>query len=437
MLYQPDPGPLSVDTVLGNYVQRELQKLSSVFQSDPNSEMVVSDFWKTVLDDPTAVAALTTLGFSTFVQTLLNDTTDAAFQTTLGLDPLFANRLRVDAAQGLSLAQMGQGYGNLNGRGLKNWIDNGNAQVNQVGFSTNTASGIQMHDRWRAGRSASTVWTINRNDFGVTAGALAGIQPPTRFGMQMNITNSGSGDGTGAYGLLYQNTELDVVSSNLKTYTLSFDAVSFAGATGKLGVSATQDFGAGGSPSTSVQGIGAALHTIQNGVWARFDQLITFPSISSKTLGTDEKDHIVVEMWGTGGSLYNARHASMGFNTCNIGITNVSLTEGDNRAHPQPYQETDSAADLARFQRYFQLKYMNGQEVGTAAGQDAITHYIFNPPMIGTPNCTVYAAGTLGNCVITTDVGSLSNLGGYTQFQSTIAGGFFVVGRLLGFDSGF
>lgn len=49
--------------------------------------ITISDFAKTYLDDLTAAATLTTLGFSTFIQTLINDADATTARATLGVTP--------------------------------------------------------------------------------------------------------------------------------------------------------------------------------------------------------------------------------------------------------------------------------------------------------------------------------------------------------------
>lgn len=69
-------------------------------------EEIPSDFVKTLLDDPTASAFLTTLGFSTFVKTLLDDADAAAVLTTLGVSA-FVQTLLNDANAAAFLATLG------------------------------------------------------------------------------------------------------------------------------------------------------------------------------------------------------------------------------------------------------------------------------------------------------------------------------------------
>lgn len=61
MRYQPDPPPMNVDPVLGNYLHRELQKLSGLFQSDRINNMIISDYIAGLLDDANAAEAQDTL----------------------------------------------------------------------------------------------------------------------------------------------------------------------------------------------------------------------------------------------------------------------------------------------------------------------------------------------------------------------------------------
>lgn len=90
---------LNVQTAI-EQVQTNLDASSSIFAktllddttaSAMLTTLGVSTFSKTVLDDADASAFLTTLGVSTFIKTLLDDTDDATARTTLGAHPLAIN----------------------------------------------------------------------------------------------------------------------------------------------------------------------------------------------------------------------------------------------------------------------------------------------------------------------------------------------------------
>jgi len=144
VLYQPDPGPMNVDQVLGNYVQREYQKLAGLLKANHYD---VSDFMKTVLDDLSASAALTTLGFSTFIQTLLNDVDVDAVQLTLELN----KAVRADVVQGFSTAEKLQARQNIDAISQNalndNLAVNGHFYMNQA-FAAVTTSGSYFADQW-------------------------------------------------------------------------------------------------------------------------------------------------------------------------------------------------------------------------------------------------------------------------------------------------
>lgn len=61
MKYQPDPPPLNADPVLGNYLHRELQKLSGLFQADRTNNLIISDYIAGLLNDANAAEAQDTL----------------------------------------------------------------------------------------------------------------------------------------------------------------------------------------------------------------------------------------------------------------------------------------------------------------------------------------------------------------------------------------
>jgi hypothetical protein len=88
------------------------------------SGTTASSFMNTVLDDTSASAALTTLGFSAFVQTLLDDATAAAFMTTLGISS-YAQTILDDTTASAARTTLGASGGvwptDLGGTGLSSY----------------------------------------------------------------------------------------------------------------------------------------------------------------------------------------------------------------------------------------------------------------------------------------------------------------------------
>lgn len=100
MKYQPDPPPLNADPVLGNYLHRELQKLSGLFQADRINNLNISTYIEGLLDDIDAAAAQGTLDVpsnATLASAIANylplaggTLTGGLLGTTLGLSGLLS-----------------------------------------------------------------------------------------------------------------------------------------------------------------------------------------------------------------------------------------------------------------------------------------------------------------------------------------------------------
>jgi hypothetical protein len=181
----------------------------------------------------------------------------------------------------------------------KNAIINGAFDVWQrATTSTSTSATGYFADRWRyaATGGAGKVLTQSRQTFTLGAAPVAGYEG--RFYYRIAITTAGSGY---AYEAIEQPIE-DVRTFAGSTVTVSFWARTAAGT-----VSSTprlqQDFGTGGSPSATVVTAGTAVSITT--AWQRFSQTITVPSITGKTIGTNNDSSLVLALTLPGNGTYS------------------------------------------------------------------------------------------------------------------------------------
>lgn len=126
------------------------------------------------------------------------------------------------------------------------------------------------------------------------------------------------------YFTLLQNIE-GVEQNSDKKVTLSFYAKADAPIT--IATEFRQDFGTGGTPSDNVTGIGVEHYDLTTS-WQKFQTTVSIPSISGKSLGTDNNDKLVVAFWFTQGGDYSDRGLTVGTQSGIIDIANVKLEEG-------------------------------------------------------------------------------------------------------------
>ena len=269
----------------------------------------------------------------------------------------------------------------------ENRIINGDFGVWQRGTSS-SATGYVAADRWVNGFVGGTV-TQARQSFAL--GDALGSTQPTYF---LRQTVSGQTLTT-----QYANTLQKIESVRCyagQTITVLGWARRSSG-TGNMAVEAAQEFGTGGSPSASVVSISPTTVTL-TGSWAPFAAVITVPSVTGKTLGTNGNDTLGVNFWTSAGSDLNARTNSLGLQTIGVDLWGIHIRVGTwTAADAALYRPRDPGTELALCQRYYEQIY--SCVIGNAVGATALVGQTttFSVVKRATPNLTTVGGAEIVN----------------------------------------
>jgi hypothetical protein len=326
-----------------------------------------------------------------------------------------ADLFKIDA--GLDQVQVA----NLNGgplAGFRNRIINGNFDIWQRGASfTGNQYGA---DQWIHARNGTT-HTVTQQAF--TLGQTAVPNEPTYFCRTAVTSVAGASN----YALLLQRIE-DVRTFAGQQVTISFWAK--VDATKNISVELFQAFGTGGSPSAVVEAISVTKVSIGTS-WQKVTVTTTVPSISGKTLGTNNDDYLGLSIWFDAGSTYNSRTSTLGQQSGTFEIAQVQIEPG---SVATPFERRPLQVEVALCQRYYFV--INQSSTYTwyadAAGRGNHTWLAFPVTMraapttdsnfssgintfgvgtITTTNYTFYAiigAAALGGCQVTLNIGIFS-----------------------------
>jgi hypothetical protein len=221
--------------------------------------------------------------------------------------------------------------------GFRNRIINGNFDFWQRGTSfTGSEYGA---DRWFHGH-VGTTHTVTRQAF--TLGQTEVPGEPTYFCRTVVVTSSGVNN----YANIEQNIE-DVRTFAGQQVTVSFWAK--VDTTKNISAELAQVFGTGGSPSTIVTAIGTTKVSIGTS-WQKVTVTATIPSISGKTLGTDNNSRLSLLIWFDAGSTFNSRTDSLGQQSGTFEIAQVQIEPG---SVATPFEQRPIGTELALCQRYF------------------------------------------------------------------------------------
>lgn len=215
--------------------------------------------------------------------------------------------------------------------GFRNAIINGSFDIWQRGTSfSNPGNTAYTADRWTHvfnGTGATRVFS--RQTF--TLGQTDVPGEPTYF-FRFNQSVAGSG---GTFNVLSQRVE-GVRTFAGQQVTLSFWAKAAASIT-MPSIQLEQSFGTGGSPSSTVFSLLIGNLVIGTS-WTKYAYTITLPSISGKTLGSDNNDQLIVSL------------ALPTNTTFTFDIAQVQLEAGPVAT---PFERRPIGTELALCQRYY------------------------------------------------------------------------------------
>lgn len=275
---------------------------------------------------------------------------------------------------------------------FRNKIINGNFDYWQRGTTfSNPSSFSYTADRWQVAYDGTgATRTIDRQSF--TLGQTDVPNEPTYF-LRHNQSVAGSGGTYNAFGQLIES----VRTLAGQTATLTFWAKASASIT-LPSILQQQAFGTGGSPSTAVAGTIASNVSVGTS-WTKYTYSFSVPSISGKTLGTNNND-------------------SFGFyiflpinNTFTFDIAQVQLEAG---SVATPFEMRPLGTELALCQRYYQTGYMRVR--GTLVSGSIECSSQLPVTMRATPTMTGTGVGSLGENTIY--INSTSSASGNVPFTA-------------------
>jgi hypothetical protein len=258
----------------------------------------------------------------------------------------------------------------------RNRIINGGFDVWQRG-TVQTTNGYGSADRWFFGNLISTK-VVSKQDFDFSQNDVEG-EPNSFVRHQVTSVENASSSVN-----MVQRIE-SVKTLSGKTATLSFWAK--ADSVKNIAVELVQNFGAGGTPSDPVNGIGSQLVELSTG-WKKYSVTVSVPSISGKTLGTFGNDSLQLFFWFDAGSTFDSRTASLGQQSGTFDIAQVQLEEG---AVATVFERRHISVEESLCYRYywrwtagntFSTSPFTGSAVSTTAAQSTFNTVV---PMRATP----------------------------------------------------
>lgn len=257
----------------------------------------------------------------------------------------------------------------------KNKIINGNFDIWQRGNTF--SSGGFTADRWGVGVASATVQT-NKGLI-----SLGDANFPHSVNYIQNIVSNPT---NAASSIVYLEQKIeDVRTLSNGKITLSFWAK--ADATKYIGISLSQSFGTGGSPSADVW-FGMQKILLTN-VFTKYTITFDVPSLLGKTLGTNNNNHLRLVFWFCAGTNYNSQSGNLGIQSGTFDIAQVQLEEGPVAT---PFEDRHISEEWLLCLRYYEITRSVAITPTTASAWN-LDYVVFAVPKRTTPNITSVQGG--------------------------------------------
>jgi hypothetical protein len=285
---------------------------------------------------------------------------------------------------------------------FRNKIINGNFDIWQRGASfTGPEYGA---DRWLNNRFGSGC-KMSREAF--TLGQTDVPNEPTYFcRMAVNSLPAAGNAST-----LRQRIE-DVRTFAGSTVTATFYAKANANKT--VAVEFAQLFGTGGSPSAAVTAIGVQKLSLTT-AWQKFTVTANIPSISGKTLGTNNDHYLQIDIWLDAGSNFNSRTDTLGHQSGTFNIAQVQVEAG---SVATPFEQRPIGLELSLCQRYALALTTGAPSSTETIGHGYNANGAFHRVLINCPvplrrsPTLIFTSGSINDLI--TDIAGLPSVGNFT-----------------------
>jgi len=222
----------------------------------------------------------------------------------------------------------------------KNKIINGDFTINQRAFTSATATGTYMFDRWYNRTNGDGTGTFSAETFTPGTAPVAGYEA-TNF---IRIVTSGSTNSATLMGLRQSIEDIRTLAG--QTVTLSFWAKAASG-TPKVYPSLLQVTGSGGS--ANVEYLPTAAATLSTS-WARYSFTYTLANLSGVTIGTGS--YLMVNIIVSAGTNFAAANAAIGIQNATFDFWGLQVEAGSVATAFQTATGT-LQGELAACQRYY------------------------------------------------------------------------------------